>query len=645
MEVEAQGLSTFDLNSGNIPAFSFRNRPEFLVPNMSGSPKEPSELEKVTDDQMAEHGGEWEATAAPTSPAAALVGCPLNAAMKLQKVYRSYRTRRMLADSAVVAEELWWQALDFARLNHSTISFFNFLKPETAASRWNRVGLNASKVGKGLSEDAKAQKLAFQHWIEARERERERGGSADEEEASGGGGRAREGANLGCSWGEGVNLGCSWGGGGFGCGEGQGSIWAAGLGRAGESGRREGLGGEGEVWPALARGACGWWIWAGGTGKGEVWPARGAGGGWIWAGGLERGRWPARDWRGGWPARGDGVGGGRERAGGGGGGGRRSEGKKTIDPRHRYGHSLHFYYKEWCKTDAGQPFFYWLDLGDGKEVDLKECPRSKLRQQCIKYLGPIQMKITRIEMDFCDEHLQETLHWREKEGLFHHSSFLAGGATLAAGRLMAEDGVLKCISAYSGHYKPTDERLDSFSLFLKENGVNLDGVEIRKSNDDYENNENGKLSMDAAVSKVLSISDSVQCDLPHEEEDLSSEAPEVSKPETKNEYKRTLSGGLQSPKADVPRTSILQRINSKKAAKSYQLGHQLPIQWSTGVGPRIGCIADYPLELRLQALELTKLSPRTCPPLLTPGRSAALVSPSSCPPNISNDDMGPLYLA
>lgn len=35
---------------------------------------------------------------------------------------------------------------------------------------------------------------------------------------------------------------------------------------------------------------------------------------------------------------------------------------------------------------------------------------------------------------------------QKKKGKFHHSSFLAGGATLAAGRLMAEDGVLKVLS-------------------------------------------------------------------------------------------------------------------------------------------------------------------------------------------------------
>lgn len=87
-----------------------------------------------------------------------------------------------------------WKLLDFAELNQSSTSFFDIEKPETAISRWSRARKQAAKVsseqtnacilnacfvelmccllsrwqvGKGLSKDESARKLALQHWLEA----------------------------------------------------------------------------------------------------------------------------------------------------------------------------------------------------------------------------------------------------------------------------------------------------------------------------------------------------------------------------------------------------------------------------------------------------------------------------------------------
>ncbi|KAK1384017.1 hypothetical protein POM88_021752 [Heracleum sosnowskyi] len=162
---------------------------------------------------------------------------------------------------------------------------------------------------------------------------------------------------------------------------------------------------------------------------------------------------------------------------------------QRIDPQHRYGHSLHLYYEEWCKADAGQPFFYWLVF---------------LFQLRIAY--------------------------------FESSDFWISQ---------------KMISAYSGHYRPTDERLDSFLSFLKDNGVDLDEVEVRKASEDAENKDDDTLSRDGSAE--VTTPESLQPDNISKIEDIISVHEET---EVKNNYRRTLSGGLQSPRADVPKNSL-----------------------------------------------------------------------------------------
>ncbi|KAL7124491.1 hypothetical protein ABFS83_14G051800 [Erythranthe nasuta] len=423
------------------------------------------------------------------------------AALKLQKVYKSFRTRRKLADCAVLIEQSWWKLLDFAELKHSSISFFDIEKHETAISRWSRARTRAAKVGKGLSKNSKAQKLALQHWLEA------------------------------------------------------------------------------------------------------------------------------------------------------------------IDPRHRYGHNLHFYYVRWLNSQSKEPFFYWLDIGEGKEVIIEKCPRPKLQQQCIKYLGPMERKTYEVAMEEGKLFYKETgefldttnepkgCKWifvlstsrtlyvgKKTKGSFQHSSFLAGGATLAAGRILAEKGILKAVWPHSGHYRPTPENFQDLISFLMENNVDLTDVKLDSTDDEEEESIRKHMrnnsSEDDLTGKEQLETEENDTENSGQEKKLRMLSQGLSKLSTlqipsnddlldklksENEISESIASGSflldenmsEDQDETITEHSVLERINSHKGMKSFQLGKQLSCKWSTGAGPRIGCLRDYPSGLQSHALEQVNLSPRS----------------------------------
>ncbi|TMW92849.1 hypothetical protein EJD97_012476 [Solanum chilense] len=459
------------------------------------------------------------------------------AAVKLQKTYKSFRTRRQLADCAVLVEHRWWKLLDSVELKHSSISYFDTKKPQTAVSRWSRALTRAAKVGKGLSKDGKARKLALQHWLEA------------------------------------------------------------------------------------------------------------------------------------------------------------------IDPRHRYGHNLRFYYNKWLQADSKQPFFYWLDIGEGKEINLERCPRPKLQQDCIKYLGPIEREAYEIVIvggKFLYKQSRRLLDTRgsppeakwifvlsvskilyvgmKKKGTFQHSSFLAGGAALSAGRLVAEDGIIKAVWPQSGHYLPTEENFEAFMLFLKQHQVDI--AVVQKFTNYEDDAPSTRKECHTNIRKNLSVSDFIHlnedsslkssdtkrigstnkdCDdeefsVPHFPRQPRGVRPKIAVeiPEKEGIFElfketaqqvqpvETPADGYETPdeylsdtefsvskknlfdhdneeefKEPVPEEKIIKRIHSHIGMKSNHLAHQLSsCKWTTGAGPRIGCMRDYPSELQFRVMEEVQLSPR-----------------------------------
>lgn len=173
---------------------------------------------------------------------------------------------------------------------------------------------------------------------------------------------------------------------------------------------------------------------------------------------------------------------------------------EAIDPKHRYGHNLRFYYEVWIKSSTHEPFYYWLDVGEGKDIDLEQCPRSTLRKQLVQYLSPKERVAYEViiedgkllyKLTHKPVHTPKGDRWifvmspcgkfyvgKKKKGKFQHSSFLAGGVATAAGRLLVNHGVLELMEAHSGHYLPTPENFRALISTLTNNGADLTVAEV-----------------------------------------------------------------------------------------------------------------------------------------------------------------------
>lgn len=59
---------------------------------------------------------------------------------------------------------------------------------------------------------------------------------------------------------------------------------------------------------------------------------------------------------------------------------------EMVDDKHRHGSNLRWYHSYWQTSASNENFFYWLDFGDGKDVEIPQCPRAKLEREQVRYL-------------------------------------------------------------------------------------------------------------------------------------------------------------------------------------------------------------------------------------------------------------------
>ncbi len=84
---------------------------------------------------------------------------------------------------------------------------------------------------------------------------------------------------------------------------------------------------------------------------------------------------------------------------------------EMVDRKHRYGSNLRKYHAEWKQRPTSENFFFWLDEGEGKNVEVEKCSRERLEKMQIRYLGREERRLYEVVVDE-----QGKLCWR-KDGL------------------------------------------------------------------------------------------------------------------------------------------------------------------------------------------------------------------------------------
>lgn len=72
---------------------------------------------------------------------------------------------------------------------------------------------------------------------------------------------------------------------------------------------------------------------------------------------------------------------------------------EMVDVKHRYGSSLCQYHEEWKRSSTRENFFYWLDYGEGKGVELEGCPRDRLDRERVRYLSREERQYYLVQVD------------------------------------------------------------------------------------------------------------------------------------------------------------------------------------------------------------------------------------------------------